>query len=232
MAREDFYSQLSQVLGQAQRPPGKNGTNGRAATLRESLAGSDRWLSSDTVADFDVQDFADWPASIRKSLAAAVDRFRAATAGVTDRPLTDERRKKAVDALAEIIEIVQPIVRAEWTGNVEEFIRQAEEWGRARDWAIRRYPKEGKDALLGRYQVPQLLVHLPEARVMLDPVGRFVAGGTGLVDLYAMPSLAGRSVVRREQGWRLLPDKATGRVKDWSEEVFDSVVRELAREAS
>jgi hypothetical protein len=129
--------------------------------------------------------------------------------------------------------VIRPVVRDEWVSAVASLIGRAEGWCEARDWAARRLPdKEVTEPLIGRYEAAQLLIHLAEGRFILTPVSRFVAGGTGLMDLYAMPALSGRSIIRRDGNWVLLPAKAQGQPKPWAEAAFEDAVRALAREAA
>src|SRR5262249_24331680 len=142
------------------------------------------------------------------------------------------RAAASEEAFGRIVTTVQSVVRDEWVQAVGGLIGQAETWSRERDWAVRRSMKALEEPLLGRYEAPELLIHLPEGRFMLTPVSRFAAGGTGLVDLYVMPGLGGRSVVRRGTGWVILPARPAGRPKEWSAAAFETAIRELTREAA
>jgi hypothetical protein len=131
-----------------------------------------------------------------------------------------------------LIEAVHPYLRDEWVAAVEAFVDQVEGWCRKRDWATRRYPKDIEEALLGRYEVPQLLVHRLEGRVVFDPITRFVGGGDGLIDAYAMPSLETRPIARRNGDWELSPATPNGRPRKWSEAAFERLISDLSREAA
>lgn len=221
MAPEEFLKYLSRAL---RSRPRRVAANGQPAN--DPGEPFDHRAAIDLITAFDAADFSDLPAGVRKALG---NEFRLLGTALRSSP---PDRAAAADALHRIAEVVGPEVRAEWVAAVEELVGQAEAWARARDWAVKRFPKEIDEGPLGRYEVPQLLVHLREGRVLLDPQTRFVAGGTGLIDAYAMPSLGGRPLVRRAGGWEFLPAKANGRSRAWSEAAFEAVVRGLVRDAA
>jgi hypothetical protein len=233
MAQEDFLKHLWRVLRHS--VPAVVADNGSvdASAIQRWLAGSDLWLTPKTVEDYDPGDFASWPDEEHRALDAAVGWFRAAAAKVPpDQPATPEQSADAAEAFVQLIGVIQPVIRDEWVAAVEGLIGQAVKWAEDRGWANQRSTKTIEEPLLGKYDAAQLLVHIPEGRFILTPVTRFVAGGKGLVDFYAMPGLGGRSVVRREPGWVILPGRPNGRPKPWSAGAFEAAIRELAREAA
>lgn len=79
-------------------------------------------------------------------------------------------------------------VRDEWVAAVTALVDQVEGWCKELDWATRRAAKRVKDdRAVGPYEVPMLLMQHWDAKLLLTPVSRVVAGGGGRVDLYTMP---------------------------------------------
>jgi hypothetical protein len=225
MPREVFLHRLWQIDHRAAR---KN-RNGKHSSGDHNGANGREWQQIvETLDAYRTEDFSHWPARLREDLGRAVDEFRS----VVDAS-NGERSNKAITAhVRHLIDTVHPFLRDEWVAAVLAFVTQVEEWCRARDWASRRYPKEIEEALLGRYEVPQLLVHRLEGRVVFDPITRFVAGGDGLIDAYAMPSLEVRPIARRNGDWELSPSTPTGRRRKWSEAAFEKLISDLSREAA
>jgi hypothetical protein len=115
-------------------------------------------------------------------------------------------------------------VRDEWVADVTGLVAEAEAWCREQGWSTRRVPKEVTEDRLGTYTVPQLLIQDVAGRVLLEPLARYVVGGTGLLDLYRMPAYDDMaSVVREEGGWQIR-DFQTWAARPWSREAFLATV--------
>lgn len=233
MAQEDFLKQLWRAVRQASPTVTADSDSVDASAIERRLAATDLWLTPKIVDGYDPADFSEWPPTARAELSAAVEGFvRVATDVPPARTASPEERAAGAEWFGRILDVVGPIIRDAWVSAIEALVAEAERWCRTRDWPTRRYPKVIAEPLIGRYDTAQLLVHIPEGRFMLSPVSRFVAGGTGLIDLYAMPTLGGRSVVRRDAGWVILSGSARGEPKRWSEAAFEHAILFLAREAA
>ena len=233
MAQEDTLKQLWRVVRHSFPAVATDSAAIDHVAIEQLLQRADLWLSSKTVEGYDPADFADWPADQQKVLAAAVEGFRTVAKTVApNRPASVEQRTAAAEWLGRILQVVRPIVRDEWLRAVETLVIEAEDWCRRRDWLNHLSHKTITEPLIGQYEAAQLLVHLPEGRFMLTPISRFVAGGTGLIDLYAMPALAGRSIVRRSGKWEIIPEKSRDRPQPWSETAFSNLIASLAQEAA
>ncbi|HVA49177.1 MAG TPA: hypothetical protein VNH11_22630 [Pirellulales bacterium] len=68
------------------------------------------------------------------------------------------------------------------------------------------------------------------ARLIVEPIARYVVGAEGRVDLAVFPSYHSVAIVRRDNDWQLLPDGA-GRARPWSEDAFVKAVASLATKA-
>jgi hypothetical protein len=120
-------------------------------------------------------------------------------------------------------------VRDEWIGAVERFMAAVEAWAAKHEWGTRRDPKRIEESRLGPYVLSRLLVHAVFGRFVLDPVCRYVAGGEGLIDFYAIPSYDSLTIVRDAGGsWFLhLDEGAHVERLPWTEEVFIETVGRL-----
>ena len=75
-----------------------------------------------------------------------------------------------------------------WQKRVSDLVTRMEPWGKDLGWATRRIEKNLDDSLLGKHQVPALLLQDETWRVLLEPIGRSAPGVEGVVDLYLLPA--------------------------------------------
>ena len=119
-------------------------------------------------------------------------------------------------------------IRDEWVAAVEQLVRETEAWAQAQGWATRRDPKEATEYRLGGYTVPQLLIHAPAGRLLLDPIARYVPGALGVVEFCALPSYDSLRLARTADGWVLDSDNPGEAPRAWSEATFrDAALRLL-----
>lgn len=232
MAKDDFFESVRAAVrrlgpaAEADRP--YSDPDGLARALRRS----GRWLTPKAVEGFDARDFADLPPEQRDELGRAVGQFAAVAAGVPDdAPAGDAQVEAALPHFRRVVEVVQRLVRDEWVAAVEALSRQVESWAAERDWAVKRDAKTVAESFLGAYEVPRLLIHSTEGRLLLDPVARYAVGTDGLVDLCVLPSYDAAILTRRAGGWYVRPPQANGRPRPWSKEVFFDTARRLVRAA-
>jgi hypothetical protein len=79
-------------------------------------------------------------------------------------------------------------VRAEWLGRLEALASEVKSWVEPARWRTRLVSKPTRDSVLGRFEVPLLLMERDGVEVALNPVSRFVSGSDGAVDLYVVPA--------------------------------------------
>ena len=79
-------------------------------------------------------------------------------------------------------------VRAEWLRDLDALAAQVKSWVEPSGWRTRLVSKTTRDPILGRYEVPLLLMERDGVEVALNPVSRFVTGVDGAVDLYVVPA--------------------------------------------
>ena len=118
--------------------------------------------------------------------------------------------------------------RDSWIAEVERLAVDVEHWAKTRDWAVRREMKNFTEDEIGTYQLPVLTVLTSLGRVVFEPVARFVAGGSGRIDLYAFPSFSQVVLVRRGRKWTFLSESDHSDLgRKWKEADFVKTLSEL-----
>jgi|SRR5579872_5651619 len=116
----------------------------------------------------------------------------------------------------------------DWVTEVNEVVQQVSAWAKANGWRTLTNHKVITEDFIGKYEVPRLLVHRPDGKLLLDPIARYVAGAAGRFELCAIPSYDSVLLVRADSGWRFF---STSRKKDidlaWSNESFVTVCNKL-----
>lgn len=123
-------------------------------------------------------------------------------------------------------------IRDEWIAEIDHLFRDAERWSTSRGWMTLREERTITEDRLGSYQVPVLLIHTPQGRLLLTPEARYVVGASGLIDLSLYPSFDSLvSLVKRDEGWRFQARDRDEAGESWSEESFVRVVNRLLESA-
>lgn len=117
--------------------------------------------------------------------------------------------------------------RDAWLQEIEALVRQAEEWSKKQDWATRRDVKTLTESPFGSYQVPVLLIHTPQGRLLLDPHARFVGEAEGRIDFCVYPSFDGIMLIKTDQGWQFESLDRQDWNRPWSEPALVQVGRQL-----
>ena len=79
-------------------------------------------------------------------------------------------------------------VRAEWLDRLQALASEVKGWVEKHDWRTRLVSKPVRDGILGRFEVPLLLMEKVGVQVALNPVPPFVSRSNGCVDLYIVPA--------------------------------------------
>ena len=134
------------------------------------------------------------------------------------------------------------LLRTEWLDRLSSLMTLVGAWAEELDWSSRQIEKRMKDARLGSYGAPALIMQKGTTRVLLDPIARFAPGTDGVVDLYLMPAYDDiASLFFIDGGWRLqhmlpaVPTAATTRKikpRPLSKEVLTQVLDEMIAHAS
>jgi hypothetical protein len=120
--------------------------------------------------------------------------------------------------------------RTSWLKELKFMMDQAAEWSHRQDWTVRRDTKPITEPAFGTYTAPVLLIHTPQGRLILDPIGRDIVGAEGRIDLCVMPSYDPMPLVKGEHGWEFWSPKTQTPGRSWNETDFVTVARELLRE--
>ena len=119
-------------------------------------------------------------------------------------------------------------IRDEWVESVEHLASEAEAWASRRKWLVHRDRKTLTEGSIGSYDVPMLVIHCPNGRLILDPVARYISGASGRIDLSVFPSYDTVLIIRTDAGWRLKRIDPPEFERPWSEGDFVEVASELA----
>lgn len=117
----------------------------------------------------------------------------------------------------------------EWMEEVDSVVGQASNWAESRGWGTKRDDKTITEDAFGTYVVPRLLIHTPEARLLLDPIARFIVGDHGRFDFCVMPSYDAVILLKSDEGWRFHSLTRDDLDLGWSEESFERVCAELVQ---
>lgn len=75
----------------------------------------------------------------------------------------------------------------QWIERLSPLLSSVKTWAEELGWATRIISKPLKDAEIGDYKAPALLLQQDMVRAGLEPIGRSAPGVEGVVDLYLLP---------------------------------------------
>ena len=76
----------------------------------------------------------------------------------------------------------------DWLAQLDKLLANIQAWGRELDWATRRIEKRMRDADIGSYLAPALLLQHETLRLLVEPISSAAPGVDGLVEVYLMPA--------------------------------------------
>jgi hypothetical protein len=117
-----------------------------------------------------------------------------------------------------------------WTQEIDQLFATVESWAVRAGWGTLRRGKIVQSEDAGEYEIPVLLIHLPQGRLLLDPVSWNRNGHEGYVEFCAYPSFDSWPLILEDGNWRLFDedaDRSLGR--DWNETDFRSAAERLVR---
>ena len=117
--------------------------------------------------------------------------------------------------------------RAEWIARLAHLATQISDWSSAEGWTIERHELAIAEKPLGTYRAPQLTVHLKGGEIIVTPIGLYVAGGNGRVDLEAIPTLARVKLIGADGGWKLYADPNVPLRLKWTRANFIQLAQDL-----
>jgi hypothetical protein len=130
------------------------------------------------------------------------------------------------------IEPQDPAKLQAWRQALDALVIEMERWSDDRQWITRRDTTEIYEDLTGTYSVPVLTIQTPRGRLMVQPVGLYIAGAgpAGRVDIYG-PNLDDFLLTDFDAGWHVLDSNRVQIAHRFDEPTFDSLVQTLTRAA-
>ena len=118
-------------------------------------------------------------------------------------------------------------LRDEWIGEIDRLFTAIERWAATWGWATLRDQKSIREANLGTYSAPVLLVHAPQGRVLFSPFVRgFRRRWRDRPD--PLPIVRrGNALVRTGGDWHLEPLGGNESSVPWTEGAFAEAIRRL-----
>lgn len=120
-------------------------------------------------------------------------------------------------------------VLQEWVEQVHCVVGQASTWAENRGWGTKKDDKTITEEAFGTYVAPRLLIHTPDARLLLDPIARFIVGDHGRFDFCVIPSYDAVMLLKTDEGWKFHSLTRDDLGLRWSEESFERVCAELVK---
>jgi len=94
--------------------------------------------------------------------------------------------------------------KAEWLNRLSALVSLVKGWAEESGWRTRRAVKPVVEEVLGRYEVPLLLMERDGVEIVLSPLARITPGADDVVDLYLMPAYDDVASLFFENGrWRV-----------------------------
>jgi hypothetical protein len=230
MAKEDFFLSVRNAVRFVAPRVEADGPYDDLDKLKKMLRAATIWLTPKSVAEYDPQDFASLPREEWEALEKDVSAFGAVARDVPpQQPATREQVQAALPPFLKVVKAVRKIMRDEWTGAAGELIEQARHWAEARNWPTSLYAKKISEDFIGTYELNRLIFAAQGAQLLLNPVGRFVSGADGMVEMAVLPAYDSVTVVRQEGRWRIGPLPGQKSRRDWSKAAFVEAAEMLAR---
>ena len=124
-----------------------------------------------------------------------------------------------------------PIKLVEWKSEVKHIVATASQWAKEKGWDVSAEEKLITEDVLGSYEVPRLLIHRADGRLVLDPIARYVVGAAGRFEFCVLPSYDSILLVKDDDGWRFYSQDKRAQGQPWSREAFYVVCDELVLRA-
>ncbi len=191
------------------------------------------WLTPKVVDSYDPAEFRSLAGDQREELNTAVVAFRSIASSVpSDKPATESQFRDGLQTFNRLKSAIQKIVLVDWESAANSLIQQVEDWAKSSGWITRREAKFLTETLLGSYRLDRLYLHAEGNLYLLDPLARFVAGGSGTYEISIQPSSDTKAIYRHSDGtWRVLllsdGDPEVGEGDPLTKELFVAAIREL-----
>lgn len=163
------------------------------------------WLTPKVVDSYDPAEFQDLAREQREELNTAVDAFRSIASSIpSDQPATESQFRDGLQTFNRLKSAIQKVVMVDWESAANSLIQQVEGWARDLGWNTRREAKDLTETLIGSYRLDRLYLHAEGNLYVLEPLARFVAGGSGGFVLSLQLSSNSTGIYRHSDGvWRV-----------------------------
>jgi len=120
-----------------------------------------------------------------------------------------------------------------WLDAIESLFQEISEWARDNHWQISRSEADVTEKYFGTYQVPVLLLsipELPESQIVLEPQA-VNAGGKGRIKMYASNTLYRVRLLHGlgDTEWTNLTDSGIPLRYPWGKDTFTTLAKDLLR---
>jgi hypothetical protein len=119
-------------------------------------------------------------------------------------------------------------VLRQWQGLVRSLASDVRSWSESHGWRVDEKSLTLTEEQLGSYDVPMLIIQLPDRPVFLEPVARLVMGAQGRVDLYSYPSMDRVMLLHNGREWVVRPELGPTWPLPWGQDTFVDLVERLS----
>lgn len=121
----------------------------------------------------------------------------------------------------------------DWLDSIEALFQEISGWARDNQWPVSRSEADVTENHFGTYQVPVLLIsipELPESQIVLEPQA-VNAGGKGRIKMYASNTLYRVRLLHGlgDAEWTILTDSGIPLRYPWGKETFTTLAKDLLR---
>lgn len=119
-----------------------------------------------------------------------------------------------------------------WLTVINRLFQTVEHWAHESGWQAEYSTEEVREQGFGAYQVPVLLLSIPEipnAQIIMEPQAAN-AGGRGRIKMYASDSLYRvRLLPGTDDEWTILTDSGISLHDPWGKKTFTTLAKDLLR---
>jgi len=118
-------------------------------------------------------------------------------------------------------------VASSWQALVRSLADDVSAWSKAQGWGISEKLHKVTEEGLGAYDVPFLVIQLPQQLLFLEPVARLVMGAQGRVDLYSYPSMDRVMLLYNGKEWIIRPELGPTWPLPWNRDTYLDLAQRL-----
>lgn len=122
----------------------------------------------------------------------------------------------------------KPDTLESWLDALRKLADDVKGWANNEGWSVKEEQRTITERGFGTYAAPRLRIRPPDGEVDLEPVGRYVLGADGRVDLFAWPSLNRMKLILKDETWQVFTDSNVAWPNPWGEQTFVGLARDLS----